>query len=190
VAACIDPVIKHNDVYANAGYGIVIKSAGRHYTTTTPHLSYNVFHHTTSSLQAIFVRGAFGVIASNNTIVGISSTSVVSCDADGTTYDNSLLLENNVISLAGNSTYYYNGANITPTNNSVNKNGHTLTQAIHANDDETAVAISASGVPASRLDDGVDIVGDTIGLASDYSIPDAVTYKTQDAEWQRGAVVL
>jgi hypothetical protein len=54
----------------------------------------------------------------------------------------------------------------------------------------TAVVIGATGVPASRIDDGVAIAGATVGLASDYSIPDAITYKNQDANWQRGAVVL
>lgn len=127
----------------------------------------------------------------NNTVLGFrGGTAIFHVDDNSGGLDNSMLCENNLVSLGGNTTNYYAGTNMTVINNSINKNGFTLTQAVHANDDLTAVVIGATGVPASRIDDGVAIAGATVGLASDYSIPDAITYKNQDANWQRGAVVL
>lgn len=132
-----------------------------------------------------------GLFVVNNTVLGFrGGTAIFQVDDNSGGLDNSMLCENNLVSLGGNTTNYYAGTNMTVINNSINKNGFTLTQAVHANDDLTAVVIGATGVPASRIDDGVAIAGATVGLASDYSIPDAITYENQDANWQRGAVVL
>lgn len=188
----IDNTIKYNYESVSAGYGMVIKSHGVHYTTTNAHISYNVLNFTGTSVQAIHGRGVFGLIVANNTILGYRGTNnIFHIDDDGGGLDNSMLCENNIISLGANTTNYYAGTNMTVTNNSINKNGFTLTQAIHANDNEITTSINADGVPASRINGGVTISGDNnIGLASGYSIPDAITYKTQDAEWQRGAVLV
>ena len=189
----IDNTIKYNYESVNAGYGMVIKAHGEHYTTANAHVSYNVLNFTGTSKQAIYGRGVYGIIVANNTILGYrgTSNSIFHVDGDGGGLDNSMICENNVISLGGNSSGYYAGTNMTVTNNSINKNGFTLTQAIHANDDETAVVIGATGVPASAIADGVAIAGDNnIGLAADYVIPSAITYATQGANWQRGAVLV
>lgn len=183
--------VKYNYVTTGAGYGIVIKAGGSHYTTTNAHVSYNVFNFTGETRQAVYGRGVYGLIVANNTVLGFrGGTAIFHVDDNSGGLDNSMLCENNLVSLGGNTTNYYAGTNMTVINNSINKNGFTLTQAVHANDDLTAVVIGATGVPASRIDDGVAIAGATVGLASDYSIPDAITYKNQDANWQRGAVVL
>ena len=70
------------------------------------------------------------------------------------------------------------------------KNG--FTTEIPENDFEITTAISESGVPALRIEHAeiIEAEDNNIGLASNYSIPDAVTYQNQGVTWQNGAVIL
>jgi len=193
----VDYKIKYNYVDSKSGYGIVVKSGGEHFTTTDAHISYNIIKADplNNPNPHIYIRGAYGVIASNNTIIGVGNTTsanpVFGCNDDASGLDNSLLVINNVIQLSANTDYYTYGTNITKRNNSINKNGFTLTQAIDANDEEITVAIDDYGVPAQRINFGEVVSGDNnVGLASNYYLNKVLAYKTQDSNWQRGAVLL
>jgi hypothetical protein len=147
-------------------------------------------------ITPIYCRGAYGVIVANNTFIDVNSSGsgTLSCvimnDADVPgNLDNSVLFINNYIKLANDITYFTRGNNITSRNNSLFLNEHTLINAVGGNDDLTDIDISSSGVPSNRIGAG-EFTDYNIGLASNYSIPDAITYKTQDAEWQRGAVLV
>jgi predicted secreted protein len=196
ISTGIDHTIKYNEITSDNGYGIVLKAGGEHYTTTDAHISYNIFKYTGGQcLNAICNRGSHGVIASNNTIIGFKGTAasdVFKCDADSSgDKDNSLLCINNLVTLGSNIRYLKNGDNITMRNNSFNLMGYTISDTIGENDSATTVTLSATGVPSVAVTGGEEVAGDNnIGLAGDYVIPSAITYETQGASWQRGAVLV
>jgi len=182
----IDFSVKYNEIVASNGYALVLKANEGTYTQDEPHIAYNIIKHSGPCLVSLHPKEVSGCNVVNNTIIGFSGIgNAIQFATAGTAG----YAKNNVISLGGDTSNYILLASASIAN-SVNKNGFTLTQAIGVDDDETTVLIDANCVPASRLDDGVTIADATIGLANDYSIPDAITYKEQDANWQRGAVVL
>lgn len=187
----INDTIRYNKIVSPNGYGLVIKAGGTHYTTVDAHVSYNIFVFNAITLQGIYGRGVWGLIVANNVLIGYRGiSSAFHIDDDGAGLDNSMLCENNLILLGGNTTNYALGANMTNTHNSINKNGFVLTQAIGVNDEEIFTVINNDGVPVVRINNGVVIAGaNNTGLAIGYDIPDAVTYQNQDANWQRGAIV-
>jgi len=182
--------VKYNDIIMSNGHGIVVKSGGIHYTTTTPHIAYNVFKCTGYSVNVIWVRGAWGVIFANNTAVHYSGSRIYALDDNNVGHDNSLECINNVISVSA-LTPYDNGGAIVYRNNLLNTNG--LGSAIlPPNDGVTTVTIDLNGVPASRLDNGETLTGtgSDIGLDAAYIIPSNLVNKTQNELWQKGAVIL
>jgi len=192
----INPTIKYNDITSTNGYAMVIKAGGYHYTTTDAHVSYNIIRHSIALTKSIYGRGVYGIIVANNTIMGVNTPtqSVFDIDDDLAALDNSGLFINNIIVLGANTLKYYDGANLTTRNNTINKNGFTLSQAIYVDDFEIATAIDSDGVPASKIEHAEVVPDDElendIGLASDYVIPNSVTYENQGILWQNGAVIL
>jgi len=186
----IDYSVKYNDITMSNGHGIVVKSGGVHYTTTTPHIAYNIFRCTGYSLNVIWVRGAWGVIFANNTAVNYSGSRIYALDDNNVGHDNSLECINNVISLSA-ATPYDNGGAIVYRNNMLNTNGNSST-GLPSLDSLTTISISSNGVPASRLNFGETLTGtgSDIGLDSTYIIPSAIIFKSQNGAWQRGAIVL
>jgi len=190
VGGGIDNSIKYNDITANNGYAIVIKSAGRHYTTTDEHISYNTLRFTGNCSYAILCKGAYGVISGNNTVIDFKNDTVFAVTTESG-FDSSMLVINNLVKLGASTNYLSTGTGITSRNNVINKMGFTLSNAIGANDFESIVAIDSNGVPASKIENAEEVTGDNnIGLASNYVIPSAITYQNQGATWQNGAVIL
>lgn len=182
----INQSVKWNDITASNGYGIVVKSGSVAYTTTDEHIAYNVIRCTGNLSYAILVKMALSVRIGNNTVINFIDGNVF---AEDTGTEGSALFINNMVTLAANATALSVGDSATSRNNSINKMGFTCT--VGDDDDETAVTLDANGVPSAAINAGEEVTGDNnIGLASDYSIPDAITYKTQGAEWQRGAVLI
>jgi len=188
----IDNKMKWNDLTVPNGYGIVVKAAGRHYTTADAHVSYNIIRCTGTAQYLIYNRGTWGLICSNNTLLNHSGGAAIRVDDDSLTYDNSMLCINNVITLAANisaSAIDYTSAGITSRNNVVIKNGFTTAIATGANDLDATISFNLNGVPATRIDNGEVVAGDNAtGLASDYSAL-VKTFKVQDDIWQKGAIV-
>lgn len=193
VCGGIDNEVKYNYISVASGGAILIKAGGRHYTTTTPHVAYNIIKHNPSvvSLESIYVRGAYGVIVSNNTVIDFGGTGsrVFNCDDDGNLFDNSMICVNNLIKLGANTSKYLNGNNITSRNNTINRNGFLLDQAIGASDFETNVGISTAGIPDAKIE-YAELIGDGIGLSQSCVIPKLIVHQNQGVTWQNGAVLI
>ena len=189
IGGTIDPIIKYNEITFTCGYGIVIKSGGIHYTTTTPHVVYNVFKCTGQSDFTIIGRGVYGLIVANNTIIGFHNNVAFMIDDDGKSYDNSMLCVNNLITLGGNTTKLADGVNMTSRNNAINKMGFVLTNAIGEDDYEITETIDDRGIPSAKIEHA-EATTENYGLSSSYSIPESVTHQSQSDIWQNGAVIL
>ncbi len=194
VGGGINHLVQYNYIEASNGYGIVIKAGGAHYTTNNGHISYNVFKITNNCNYAILNRGAYGVNCFNNTILTYKSNTCIDVNDNSSAQDNSLLCENNIMQLGGNTTAYYSGINNTVINNAINKNGFTLTQDIAENDEETLIQINLNGIPATAItganlgedcDTGLDV---TTNWGDSETIPVIVT-KQQGETWQKGAFI-
>lgn len=179
--------IKYNDITANSGYGMVIKAGGGTYTDTGYHIAYNVLRFTAPVFYAIYDRGANGLKVANNTFIDFRGTDLFRSDSDfAGSLANSMLVINNLITLAGNVGNISQGANTTSRNNYINRNGYTCN--VGANDYTTTTVLPSTGVPPSRQNGG-EITNTPIGLATTYSIPTNVIYQSQDATWQVGAII-
>lgn len=187
----INNVIKFNEIMTGSGYFLVMKGGNVAETMTTPHVSYNILRNTGVCVNHI-AASVRGLIVANNTFLGCNNSSylVVSGDNNGAGWVNSILLINNVFDVIGNIPTMLS-ANIVARNNAINRNGYTITGGIDVNDAEITTVIDSRGVPVLRVNGGESITGDdNIGLASDYVIPNAITYTTQDGTWQKGAIIL
>jgi len=189
----IDPEIKYNRIYANTGYGIVIKGGGGSCVKTNPHIAYNVISLSNSNSYTILDRGLFGLIIANNTVIttGLLSSNF-GTDDDAQGFANSILCINNVIYLGANITgAHIFGTNATGRDNLINLNGFTVGSYLPT-DRFITVPIDANGVPSSRLNDGEILTGtgNDIGLDQSYSIPSAIVFKQQNGLWQQGAIIL
>jgi hypothetical protein len=180
--------IRWNEIISTQGYGIVLKSGGVNYNTTDIHVGYNIFRFSAQAIVCVYFRTTgTGIIVSNNVVIGANaSTAVFAVDVDAT-----MLMINNLIKLGANATIL-SGAGMTSRNNSINENGFTATTPGGSNT-ITTTAITSGGVPASKIGSGESVAGteNDTGLASNYVIPTAITYRDQDGiDWQRGAVIL
>ncbi len=183
----------YNDVTVNNGSALLFKNTGapggsETFTSTSPSAAYNVFRFTGTPSYGSFGIATFGLIFANNTYLNVKVGQVLFESDDLAGSNGSLLLINNVISLAANIPNMIAGPGMTSRNNLIKTNGFTYGTK-GAGDAETTVTISSNAIPASRLDNG-ETTELADGLDVAYAIPTNVVYKTQDATWQKGAVVL
>jgi len=182
--------VRYNDITHSNGHGIVVKAYGAHYTVTTPNICYNIFRCTGSSSNVIWVRGAYGVTFANNVAVNFVGIRIFNCDDNALGQDNSLLTFNNLITLSGTVTYVTPTVQVTTRNDAINRNGNTITNGIPVTDFDITTVIDSNGVPVSKVEHAEVVSGFETGLAANYLIPSAITYQTQAATWQNGAVIL
>jgi hypothetical protein len=185
IGGTANPNFIFNQVEAPNGYFMVIKSGGVTYTSTDPHIHGNIFIAKGTLNKGIYVRGANGVVVSNNAFLNYqSSSNLFEEDDNALSQAHSLLCINNTISLAG-SAGYGTGSALTTRKNGVAKNGFSCT--VPASDSVITATFSSSGVPSVALDFGETTTRTTL-LDPSYIIPTAPVYVSQSGNWQIGPI--